>query len=71
MDLIYDWQSVLSKRWIDVLFENNSMRKSESWFNNNMRKFILDFLKIYDNLSEEEKNNFKIKISSIIEKETD
>lgn len=69
--LIYDWQSVLSQRWINILFEDKVVRKNEPWFNNNIRKFILDFLKIYDNLNEQEKIKFKCKICLMIKKETD
>lgn len=70
-DLINDWQSVLSKRWISILFDSKEVKKSEPWFNNNMRKFIIDFLKIYDNLTDKEKFAFRTKVMSMIKKETD
>lgn len=69
--LINDWQSVLSKRWINILFECKEIKKSEPWFNNNIRKFIIDFLEIYDNLNAQEKVDLKLQISSMIKKETD
>lgn len=69
--LIDDWQSVLSKRWISILFDAKEVKKSEPWFNNNMRKFIIDFLKIYDNLADKEKLAFRKKVLSMIKQETD
>ena len=69
--LLDDWQGVLSKRWIDILLNSEKVKKSEPWFNNNIRKFILDFLDIYDAYSEEEKALIKSKIQSMIKKETD
>ena len=69
--LLDDWQSVLSKRWIDILLNSEKVKKSEPWFNNNIRKFILDFLEIYDAYSEEKKALIKSKIQSMIKKETD
>lgn len=69
--LLDDWQGVLSKRWIDILLNSEKVKKSEPWFNNNIRKFILDFLEIYDAYSEEEKALFKSKIQSMIKKTDD
>ena len=69
--LLDDWQGVLSKRWIDILLNSEKVKKSEPWFNNNIRKFILDFLEIYDAYSEEKKALIKSKIQSMIKKETD
>ena len=69
--LLDDWQGVLSKRWIDILLNSEKVKKSEPWFNNNIRKFILDFLEIYDAYNEEEKALIKSKIQSMIKKETD
>lgn len=70
LDLIKDWQSVLAKRWISILFDAKKVKKSEPWFNNNMRKFIIDFLEIYEKLTDKEKIDFKNRIISMI-KETD
>ena len=69
--LLDDWQGVLSKRWIDILLNSEKVKKSEPWFNNNIRKFILNFLEIYDAYSEKEKALIKSKIQSMIKKETD
>ena len=69
--LIDDWQGVLSKRWIDILLNSEKVKKSEPWFNNSIRKFILDFLKIYDGYNEEKKALIKSKIQSMIKKEID
>lgn len=65
-ELIHDWQSVLAERWIEMLFEANTVKNNEPWFNNNMRKFILDFLERYEALSETEKIEFKDKIKNLI-----
>ncbi|MBQ2774455.1 MAG: hypothetical protein IJF40_01010 [Clostridia bacterium] len=64
--LIKDWQRVLSQRWIDVLFNSTSVKVNEPWFNNNIRKFIIDFLEEYEKLNEQEKEHFKNKIRSLI-----
>ena len=69
--IIDDWQRVLSERWLDVILNSEKPKKNEPWFNNNIRKFILDFLKIYDNYSGEDKIQIKSKIRSMIKKETD
>lgn len=67
--LISDWQNVLSERWIDILFNTTNTKNNEPWFHNNLRKFILSFLKRYETLSEEEKVAFKSKIQSLIKPE--
>lgn len=64
--LISDWQDVLSQRWIDVLFNATSTKANETWFNNNMRKFILSFLTKYENLTDAEKIEFKERVKSLI-----
>lgn len=65
-DLIDDWQNVLSKRWIDMLFNATSVKNNEPWFNNNMRKFILSFLDKYEALTPDKQEDFKKRISSLI-----
>lgn len=59
-DLLTNWQEVLSKRWLNVLCSDK--KENEPWFNNNLRKFILKFLKVYDALDENGKNTLKNKI---------
>lgn len=66
-DLIMDWQDVLSKRWIEVLFEHTSVKTNEPWFNNNLRKFIIRFLDKYDKLNDSEKQSLKTQIQSLIQ----
>lgn len=56
--LLTDWQGVLAKRWTDIVF-NRSYRKGEPWFNNNLRKFILQFLEQYDAMSDKEKEEYR------------
>lgn len=68
-NLISDWQNVLVERWIDMLFNTDTVKNNDSWFNNNMRKFILRFVEEYEALSEEEKKQFKVKIQSLIKNE--
>lgn len=68
-DLISDWQGVLSDRWIDMLFNATSTKNNEPWFNNNMRKFIVAFLKKYETLSGEEKEILVSRIKSLIKDE--
>ena len=69
--LISDWQDVLSKGWIDVLFNATSTKANEPWFNNNMRKFILSFLAKYENLTDAEKKEFKERVESLILSDTE
>lgn len=64
--LISDWQDVLSQRWLDILFNATSTKSNEPWFNNNMRKFILSFLTKYETLTDDEKEEFKERIKSLI-----
>ena len=65
LNFIQDWQKVLSDRWIDMLFESNTIKANEPWFNNTMRKFILEFLEKYETLNKNEKLNFKRKIKNL------
>lgn len=65
-DLITDWQEVLSKRWVDMLFHSTKVKANEPWFNNNMRKFILLFLEEYEKLDDKEKEVFISKIKKLI-----
>lgn len=57
IQLIDDWQLLLSKRWISVLKQNRKI-SGEPWFNNNIRKFAILLLDFYNNLSEKEKLDF-------------
>ena len=56
--LLTDWQGVLAKRWTEIVF-NKNYRKVEPWFNNNLRKFILQFLERYDAMSDKEKEEYR------------
>lgn len=66
-ELLNDWQGVLSNRWVNMIFDVGPERSREPWFNNNMRKFVMDFLKRYDNLNEEEKQRLKERIAEKIQ----
>lgn len=57
IQLIDDWQLLLSKRWIDVLKQNKKIY-GEPWFNNNIRKFSILLLDYYNSLSDIEKKRF-------------
>lgn len=65
-ELLTDWQSVLAKRWTKIVLDNNP-RKREPWFNNNLRKFILEFLNEYDNMTPTSKQQYKDFLCHIIE----
>lgn len=65
-NLLSDWQGVLSNRWVEMIFDDRIERVREPWFNNNMRKFVLDFLERYECLNEEEKQLLKEKIANRI-----
>lgn len=62
-ELVSDWQQYLINRWIKMLFSEEPT--SNAWFNNCLKKFIVQFLDKYDTLSEKEKNNFKKKNKGI------
>ena len=53
MQVIDDWQMLLSNRWMETLKTRKKVN-GEPWFNNNIRKFSLLLLEYYDSLSEEE-----------------
>jgi len=65
-ELLSDWQGVLSKRWVDILINAKTTKANEPWFNNALRKFILDFLDAYETLDDKDKMDLKDKIKSLI-----
>lgn len=65
-ELLSDWQNVLSERWVDILINAKSTKANEPWFNNTLRKFILEFLDTYDTLDDGDKSALKAKIKSLI-----
>lgn len=65
-ELLTDWQGVLAKRWTEVVFDSNP-KKREPWFNNNLRKFILEFLSCYDKMSPDAQKKYKEFLADIIE----
>ena len=64
--LLEDWQGVLAERWINIVFSSKKT-KTEPWFNNNLRKFVLKFLDIYDELPHFKKEEYKELLHSLIE----
>lgn len=66
-NLLSDWQKVLSDRWLNILFEENSVKQNEPWFNNTIRKFSISLLEKYDSLSDTEKESLKTRIKSLIQ----
>lgn len=64
--LICDWQQFLVDKWIEVLFDFSEPKNNAPWFNNTLRKFILEFTYKYDNLSKEEQDIYKENIKKII-----
>ena len=64
--LLTDWQGVLSKRWTKIVLDNKP-KKRQPWFNNNLRKFILEFLSHYDEMSPDTQKKYKESLSKIIE----
>ncbi len=65
--LLKDWQGVLAERWLEVVFSGKK-RKSEPWFNNNLRKFILLFIDKYEKMSLSEKKLYTEMLKKLIEK---
>lgn len=57
LQLIEDWQMLLSKRWLEVLKRKKKFF-NEPWFNNNIRKFSVLLLEYYETLDNEEKEKF-------------
>ena len=57
MQVIDDWQMLLSKRWLEVLKRKKKFF-NEPWFNNNIRKFSVLLLEYYETLDNEEKEKF-------------
>lgn len=66
-ELLTDWQKYLVDKWIDVLFSFD-VKEREPWFSITLRRFIIQFLYRYDNLTEIEKENYKNKINELLKK---
>ena len=57
IQLINDWQMLLSNRWLNIL-KNKKKDNGEPWFNNNIRKFSILLLEYFESLSNDEKKNY-------------
>lgn len=64
-ELLTDWQTVLAKRWTKIVLDHNP-KMQEPWFNNTLRKFILEFLNEYDKMPPEIKADYQKFLSEII-----
>lgn len=65
-NLLTDWQGVLAKRWVDILF-NSEPSKRIPWFHNNLRIFILEFLNEYDRMTPLQQKAYKEFVERLIE----
>lgn len=65
-ELLTDWQSVLAKRWTKIVL-NIEPKHHEPWFNNSLRKFILEFLGEYEKMSPHQKAEYKTFLENFIE----
>ena len=70
LQLIEDWQMLLSNRWMNTL-KNKRKANNEPWFNNNIRKFAVLLLDYYESLTEEEREEYINFIKSNITGEED
>ena len=66
-----NWQEILADRWVNIIFNNKNLKSNEPWFNNALREFTISLLEKYDNLSNEEQNNLKFDLSTLIEEYKD
>ncbi len=57
LQLIEDWQLLLSNRWMNTL-KSKRKNTNEPWFNNNIRKFAVLLLEYYESLTQEEKEEY-------------
>lgn len=64
--LLTDWQGVLANRWTKIVMNTGKIKKSEPWFNNNLRKFILEFLDEYDKMSPQSQKDYKDFLKNVI-----
>ena len=64
-ELLTDWQGVLARRWADIVLDNEPSNR-EPWFNNNLRRFILEFLNEYDDMSPLEQKQYKKFLERVI-----
>lgn len=55
-DIVNDWQEVLADRWMEIVFDEGTLRKKEPWFNNNIRKFAVKLINKYEMLDDNSKN---------------
>lgn len=65
LGVINDWQDVLAGRWVKVVYDLKRYT-SEPWFNNVLRKFIIQFLSTYDGLTLDEQNEYKDLLKQLI-----
>lgn len=66
VDSLKDWQGKLVERWLKVI-QQDSVKKNEPWFSNTIRRYTNQFISMYENLNEEEKEELKDTLNSAIE----
>ena len=71
IQIVNNWQEILADRWVNIIFNNKNLKSNEPWFNNALREFTISLLEKYDNLSNEEQNNLKFDLSTLIEEYKD
>ena len=71
IQIVNNWQEILADRLVNIIFNNKNLKSNEPWFNNALREFTISLLEKYDNLSNEEQNNLKFDLSTLIEEYKD
>lgn len=65
LELLSDWQNYLTNEWMEII-DSNTVKGSEKWFNNAIRKFSIKLLSHSEGLSEEERRILIEKLKSHI-----
>jgi hypothetical protein len=65
LELLKDWQDYLASEWLNIVTVT-SVKTTEKWFNNAIRKFALKFLEYNESLTKEELSALKENLRKLI-----
>lgn len=65
IDLLKDWQDYLAAEWLEIV-QATTVKPSEKWFNNAIRKFTLKFLEHSESLTKKEISSLKEQLRKLI-----
>lgn len=62
--IIFDWKKAIVEDWVNYIKSNNKPKK---WFDETQRMFVLEVIKYYEALNDNEKQTFIIKNKELLE----